>query len=281
MKLKFSKMHGCGNDYIYFNCVEQGEFENPCRAAKILSDRHFGVGADGIVLICKSNVANFKMRMFNADGSEGKMCGNAIRCVAKFVCDRGLFRGETVKIETLSGIKTVVVKKQNGLVKSAVVDMGPAKLNPSEIGVLGHFNSPLIAHKFQVDGLIFEITCVSMGNPHCVVFVKNLNDVDLFKLGPKFEKNSFFINGVNTEFVEVVNSKKLLMKVWERGSGETLACGTGACAAVVASILNGFCSLNSDVAVSLTGGELLICQTENTVYMTGEAVWVFDGEVEI
>lgn len=281
MELKFSKMHGCGNDYIYINCVGSSELENPGKVSEILSRPHFGVGADGIVLICSSNKADFKMRMFNADGSEGKMCGNAIRCVAKYVCDKGLFSGNSVKIETLSGTKVVKVNKQGGVVINATVDMGPVGLQPSDIPVEGNFSSPLIAHDLEVDGKVFKITCVSMGNPHCVVFVNNLNEVNLFELGPKFEKNKFFINGVNTEFVEVVSSSKIAMKVWERGSGATLACGTGACASVVASILNGFCSLNSNITVSLPGGELVVCQTEETVFLTGEAVWVFDGVTKI
>ena len=282
MKLKFSKMHGCGNDYIYIDCVNSSEIENPKQVSIALSRPHFGVGADGIVLICSSKVADFKMRMFNADGSEGKMCGNAIRCVAKFVCDRGLFNGNSIKIETLSGIKIVFVERQNGVVVSATVDMGPAVLQPSKIPVKGNFNSPLISHEMRIDARVFKITCVSMGNPHCVVFVKNLNDINLCELGPKFEKNELFVNGVNTEFVEVISSSKIAVKVWERGSGATLACGTGACASVVASVLNGFCNLNSNVTVNLPGGELVVCQTkEETVLLTGPAVWVFDGVVEL
>lgn len=281
MKLKFSKMHGCGNDYIYFNCVEHGEFENPGRVSEILSQRHFSIGADGIVLICSSNEADFKMRMFNADGSEGRMCGNAIRCVAKFVCDEGMFSGDSVKIETLSGIKTVSVKRKNGVVFAATVNMGPFSLKPNSIPINGSFDEPLIGHELQIDGQVFKVTCVSMGNPHCVVFVKNLNDVDLFDIGPKFENNSFFVNGVNTEFVEVLSPTKIAMKVWERGSGATLACGTGACASVVAGFLNGFCQLNSDVTVSLPGGELVVRVMEGTVFLTGNAVLAFQGEVEI
>ena len=281
MKLKFKKMHGCGNDYIYFNCVKYGEFENPNQLAMVLSRRNFSIGADGIVLICKSEVADFKMRMFNADGSEGKMCGNAIRCVAKFVCDDGMINSNSIKIETLSGVKTVLVERKNGLVVAATVNMGPVSLQPSSIPISGNFEKPLIGHELQIGEQVFKVTCVSMGNPHCVVFVNNLDDVNLFELGPKFEKSDFFVNGINTEFVEVLSSTKLAMKVWERGSGATLACGTGACAAVVAGVLNGFCELNSNVTVSLPGGELVVKRTKETVFLTGNAVLAYSGIVEI
>ncbi len=280
MKLKFSKMHGCGNDYIYFNCLEN-EIEHPNELAKILTHRRFSIGGDGIVLICKSQVANFKMRMFNIDGSEGKMCGNAIRCVAKLVFDRGLIKNTIIKIETLSGIKTVEVKLQNGKVTEATVDMGAPKLNPSEIFISEPVNGPLISYPFKIDDEIYKITCVSMGNPHCVIFVDNLNSVNLSQIGPKFEKNSFFDQGVNTEFVKIRNQTEIDMKVWERGSGQTLACGTGASASVVAANLNGFCKKGTPVKVNLEGGSLIVCETDDTVFLTGEAILAFEGTVEI
>lgn len=280
MKLEFSKMHGCGNDYIYFNCMSQF-LPNVVQIAKLLSDRHFGVGADGIVLICPSEQADFKMRMFNSDGSEGKMCGNAIRCVAKFVLDEGLFSGDVLKIETLSGVKTVTLKKTLQEQAMFTVDMGAAILDPAKIPVKGKFSAPIVAHPFELLGSIFKITCVSMGNPHCVVFFDSLNKINLYDLGPKFEHSDFFPQGVNAEFVEIKNSNEIKMLVWERGSGPTLACGTGACAAVVAGVLNGYCKQNSDVAVNLPGGKLWVKVADETVFLTGEAVLVFKGFVEV
>lgn len=280
VKLNFSKMHGCGNDYIYFNCLEN-ELKNPGEISRLLSRRRFCVGADGVVLICRSNVADVKMRMFNADGSEGKMCGNAIRCVAKYVVDGGIVMGDVVNVETLSGIKTVEVQKENGKVKSARVNMGAYSIAPGDIPVAGGFSEPLVGYSLKIDDQIFKITCVSMGNPHCVVFCENLQQVDLCDLGPKFEKNDLFPEGVNTEFVQVLSSDEIKMKVWERGSGATLACGTGASASVVAGVLNGFCRLNSVVKVNLPGGVLKVEVTENSVFLTGEAVLAFEGTVEV
>lgn len=279
--MKFTKMHGAGNDYIYFNCLEHN-IKNPNELSLRLSDRHFSIGGDGIVLICPSCVADVKMRMFNADGSEGKMCGNAIRCVAKYIYDRGIATKEQIAIETLSGIKQIRVFVEEGNVGKAKVDMGKATgLLSEEISVLegqGHF---LINYPLSVADATWEITTVSMGNPHCVVFLPEVAELDLHKIGPGFEMHPFFPQQINTEFVRVVSPKVLEMRVWERGSGETLACGTGACAAVVAAMLNGYCKEDTDVTVRLLGGELIIRVTDETVYMTGNAVEVFSGEVEI
>lgn len=279
--MKFTKMHGAGNDYIYFDCLAQ-TIKNPEEVSIRLSDRHVGVGGDGIVLICPSEHADIKMRMFNADGSEGKMCGNAIRCVAKYVYDRGIVSKEIINIETLSGVKRIWVLAENGKVGQAKVDMGKATgLSPDEITIpegQGHFlkNFPIL-----VDDVSWEITTVSMGNPHCVVFLPRVDDLDLKVIGPGFEKHPFFPEQINTEFVRVISPTLLEMRVWERGSGETLACGTGACAAVAAAILNGYCHKDVDVTVRLLGGELIIRVTLDTVFMTGNAVEVFSGEVEL
>ena len=280
MLISFSKMHGCGNDYIYFNCLNK-TLKNPSDLSKSLSNRNFSIGADGIVLICPSSCADFKMLMFNADGSDGKMCGNAIRCVAKYVIDEGLFNGQVLKIETLSGIKTITVSKKINEQDMFTVDMGAAILEPAKIPVSGNFDKPLIAHNFLLNDKVFKITCVSMGNPHCVVFVDDLKTVNLASIGPEFEHNSFFPQGVNTEFVEVKNPLEISVLVWERGSGATLACGTGACAAVVASVLNDFCKMNSCVLVNLPGGQLKVKVTEQTIYLTGNAVLSFKGQVQI
>lgn len=280
MLLNFSKMHGCGNDYIYFNCLKN-PINNPQHLAKVLSNRHYSIGADGIVLICPSDCADFKMRMFNTDGSEGKMCGNAIRCVVKYVIDEGLFIGNVIKIETLSGVKTITVTKNSNDADMFTVDMGAAILEPAKIPVASALKQPLVAHNFKLNNQLFKITCVSMGNPHCVIFFNDLNSVDFINLGPQFEHNDFFPQGVNTEFVQVKNSTEIDMKVWERGSGATLACGTGACAAVQACVLNGYCYLNSNVTVNLPGGQLYVKVTEKTIYLTGTATLAFKGQVEV
>jgi len=278
--MKFTKMHGAGNDYIYFNCLEKN-IENPEELSIRLSDRHFSVGGDGIVLICPSQVADVKMRMFNADGSEGKMCGNAIRCVAKYIYDRGISAKELIKVETLSGTKQILVSVEDGKVKRAKVDMGKAAgLFHDEITIPEGQGSFLTNFPLLMGDTTWEITTVSMGNPHCVVFLPEVAGLDLPKIGPGFERHPFFPQQINTEFVRVISPDVLEMRVWERGSGETLACGTGACAAVVAAILNGYCKENTDVTVRLLGGELTIRVTDETVYMTGNAVEVFTGEVE-
>lgn len=277
--MKFYKMHGAGNDYIYFDCMKS-EIKNPGALSVKLSDRHFGIGGDGIILICPSKIADCKMRMFNADGSEGKMCGNAVRCVGKLVHDLGYIKGGVCTVETLSGIKTLELNTgSDGKVVSAKVDMGAAVLDggkiPSAFKGEKVVNAPL-----NVEGNEYRVTLVSMGNPHCVVFA-DPDEVDLEKLGPKFENHAAFPDRINTEFVKVLGQNKIKMRVWERGSGETLACGTGACAAVVASCLNGLCKKGEEVEVGLKGGKLKIVYTDQRVTMTGPAELVFTGEIEI
>lgn len=275
--MHFTKMHGAGNDYIYVNCFS-GEPADPSALAVRLSDRHKGIGADGLVLICKSGVADAKMRMFNADGSEGKMCGNAIRCVGKYLYDRGMTEKRDLSIETLSGVKQLRLFVEEGKVTSARVDMGAAVFDPARIPVQLP-GSAVIGERVHIAGGVHTITCVSMGNPHCVVF-EDPDEVDLEKLGPLFETDPIFPERVNTEFVKVVGRNVLKMRVWERGSGETWACGTGACAAAVAAVLNGHCPKDSDILVHLRGGDLTIRYTDAAVWMTGPAVTVFEGTVE-
>jgi len=279
VKLEFTKMHGCGNDYIYINCFES-ELLYPESLSTFLSDRHFGVGGDGIVLICMSDIADAKMRMFNIDGSEGKMCGNAIRCVAKYLYDNNIVNRNEMRIETLSGIKNLKLHVRNGLVSSVTVDMGKAELKPSRIPVALEGES-IINAPLTIDGCTYRITCVSMGNPHAVVFCDNVDSLDLAKTGPGFEHCDLFPEGVNTEFIKVIDKNTLKMRVWERGSGETLACGTGACAAVVASVLNGYCRKGEDIRVILPGGDLTVNYTDDKVLMTGDCIKVFEGTIEI
>lgn len=279
MKLKFTKMQGCGNDYIYFNCFDQ-TIDNPEGLSVRLSDRHFGIGGDGVVLICPSEVADAKMRMFNLDGSEGLMCGNAIRCVGKYLYDNKIVDKTTVTIETMSGIKTLELYLRNGEVSSAKVDMGKAILAPKLIPVkLG--GEEVIDRAVKINGDDYNITCVSMGNPHCVVFMDGVDTLDIEKIGPMFENSELFPERVNTEFIRVLDKRTLKMRVWERGSGETWACGTGACAAAVAAVENGFCPKGEDIRVKLRGGDLIINYTDNGVFMTGAAVKVYEGIVEV
>ena len=274
--MHFTKMHGAGNDYIYLNCLS-GEPQDPASLAVRLSDRHKGVGGDGLVLICKSGVADAKMRMFNADGSEGKMCGNAIRCVGKYLYDNGITAKTQLRIETLSGVKELTLFPENGKVARVRVDMGRAEFAPERIPVR-LAGSAVIGQRVQVAGGEHVITCVSMGNPHCVVF-EDPDAVELEKLGPLFENDPLFPERVNTEFVKTAGHNTLKMRVWERGSGETMACGTGACAAVAAAVALGVFRKGEDVKVLLRGGELTVNAGE-TVYMTGEAVTVFEGDTE-
>ena len=278
-KTAFTKMEGIGNDYIYFNCFEE-EVTHPEDLSVMLSDRHFGIGGDGIVLICRSDIADAKMRMFNADGSEGRMCGNAIRCVAKYLYEHGICKKEIVTVETLSGIKTLKLKVRGGSVSEVTVDMGKAETEACRIPVVSG-KSSVINEKVKIAGGEYAVTCISMGNPHCVVYVENPADIEIEKTGPLFENDRMFPERVNTEFVSVINRNRIKMRVWERGSGETLACGTGACAAVAASVLNGYVNYGEDVAVELIGGELIINYTEERVLMTGPAREVFKGEIEI
>ena len=277
MKLTFTKMHGCGNDYIFFNCFDT-EIDSPRTLAVSLSDRHTGVGGDGIVLILPSEAADAKMRMFNIDGSEGSMCGNAIRCVAKYLYDSGIVRKPVMSIETLSGVRSLSLFTENGSVSTVRVDMGRARLRPADIPVLLDGDS-VIAREVSLGGVKYKITCVSMGNPHAVVFRDDLDDLDLGKIGPLFENDALFPDRVNAEFIDVISRNHLKMRVWERGSGETRACGTGACAAAVAAVLNGYCDMHTDITVRLPGGDLTIRYTDETVYMTGNCVKVFEGVV--
>ena len=281
MKLSFTKMHGCGNDYVYFNCFSD-EVPNPEKLAISLSDHHFGIGGDGIILICPSDVADAKMRMFNADGSEGKMCGNGIRCVGKYLYDYGMVDGKTqITVETLSGIKTLDLYPENGKVKTVRVDMGAAMLNPKDIPVYLD-GERIVDAPLVIDEKVYHITCVSMGNPHCVVFVKeDVDSLDLQRIGPKFENNPLFPERVNTEFVNILSDGTLKMRVWERGSGETWACGTGACAVGVTAVLSGLFKKGEDITVHLRGGDLVINYTDQTVLMTGPATTVFEGTIDI
>lgn len=278
--MKFTKMHGIGNDYIYVNCMDGIGFD-PAQTSIQLSDRHFGVGSDGMILICPSDKADFKMRMFNADGSEGKMCGNGVRCFAKYVYCKGLTDKTVITIETLGGIKTAWLTVENGDVTLVRVNMGSPNFSPQLIPV-NFTGESMINQPITVGGREWNVTCVSMGNPHCVTFVDDVDGLDLEKIGPKFEHDPIFPERVNTEFVQPVDDTTVKMRVWERGSGETWACGTGACAVAAASILNGVVNQNS-VTVKLRGGDLLIewDRGENVIYMTGTATFVFEGEIAL
>ena len=279
MKLQFTKMHGCGNDYIYFNCMDK-ELDNPEQLSIMLSDRHFSIGGDGIIMICHSDKADARMRMFNADGSEGKMCGNATRCIGKYLYDNGIVKKDKISLETLSGIKYLDLTVENGKVKLVSVDMGKAILVPSEIPVaLSGDIAVNVPH--SVNGVDYNITCVSMGNPHCVVFGGDPDEIELEKIGPCFENDPIFPERVNTEFAQIIDERTIKMRVWERGSGETLACGTGACATAVAAVLCGYCKKGEDITLKLRGGELIINYTDERVLMTGPAAVSFTGEVEV
>lgn len=274
-KLKFTKMHGAGNDYIYINGFSQ-KIENPSELAVKLSNRNFGIGSDGLVLILPSDTCDFRMQMFNSDGSEAEMCGNASRCVGKFVYDNGLTTKKEITLETLAGIKYITLLEGNANARKITVDMGEPILNAQLIPV-DVKESPVKNYPLEIDAKVWPITCVSMGNPHAVTFTSELDKLDLPALGPKFEKNPIFPRKTNTEFIEVIDKHTLNMRVWERGAGETLACGTGACAAAVAAVLNGL--TERKVTIHLLGGDLEIewRESNNHVYMTGEAVTVFEG----
>ena len=279
MKLSFAKMHGCGNDYIYFDCFHQ-KIEDPAGLSRNLSRQHFGIGGDGIILIGPSDTADAQMRIFNKDGSEGKMCGNGIRCTAKFLYDTGLVPKETMTIDTLSGIKTLRLSVKDGKTELVTVDMGPAEFRPEKIPVLLP-GSEVIGSLLEVGGKERRITCVSMGNPHCVIFGDDPDTIDLEREGTAVAASPIFPEGVNVEFIHLAGRNTLKMRVWERGSGETLACGTGACAAACAAVRNGLCEKGEEILVHLTGGDLRIRMTDETVWMTGGATLVFTGEVEI
>ena len=279
--MRFTKMHGCGNDYVYVDCTVN-DIENPNDLAIRVSDRHFAIGSDGLILIRPSEVADFKMSMFNADGSEGKMCGNGIRCVAKYVYDKGLTDKDVITIETLSGIKTLRLNIEGGKVATVRVNMGAPILEAKNIPTALNTVETLINYPLEVDGIRYFTNMVSMGNPHCIIFTdEDVRGMELEKIGPGFEKNPFFPEQTNTEFANVLDRTHIRMRVWERGSGETLACGTGACATTVAAVLNGL--VEDTVDMELLGGHLTITydRDENTVYMTGPATISFEGEIDV
>ncbi len=278
--MKFTKMHGAGNDYIYVNCFEE-KVENPSELSIRVSDRHFGIGSDGLVLIEPSETADFKMDIYNADGSQAKMCGNATRCVAKYVRDNGLTDKDEISLETLSGIKYIKVKTAGGKVTGATVNMGEPVLVPEKIPV-DLPGDTAVAVPVTIGGSEYKITCVSMGNPHCVVYIDDTDKLEIEKLGPLFENAPLFPDRVNTEFIQPVDGSTFKMRVWERGSGETLACGTGACASAVSAVLNGYCKKDEDIRVILRGGELTIRWDSQTgcVFMTGPAETVCTGEYD-
>ncbi len=277
--MKFTKMHGIGNDYVYVNCLQE-KVEDPSGTARKVSDRHFGIGSDGLILIKPSEKADFQMDMYNADGSKGAMCGNGIRCVAKYVYDYGLTDKTSISVETGSGIKYLDLTVENNKVTMVKVDMGEPDLTASHIPIKAQ-TEQVIDEPIEVDGKTYRITGVSMGNPHGVVFLDDIDSLDIEKIGPSFENHVRFPDRINTEFVQLDNRSHVRMRVWERGSGETLACGTGACAVAVACVVNGL--TQREVTVSLRGGDLKICWDEKDghVYMTGPATVVFDGEIEL
>ena len=278
--MKFTKMQGIGNDYIYVNCFEE-KVDDPERVSQIVSDRHFGIGGDGLVLIMPSDKADFRMRMFNADGSEGNMCGNATRCIGKFVYDNGLTDKTEITLETKSGIKYLTLYPENGKVKTVLVNMGKAVLTPVDIPMKAEGESFINKPIEVLDSEVY-ITAVSMGNPHAVTYVDDVMSLDLEKIGPAFENHPIFPERVNTEFIKVLDSHTIQMRVWERGSGETWACGTGACAAAVASVKNGYFKNGEEITVKLRGGDLFITySTDGTVLMRGAAETVFTGEIDI
>lgn len=279
--IKFTKMHGLGNDYVYIDCTAKSgqKIENESSLAKFVSNRHFGVGSDGLILICDSKVADFKMRMFNYDGSEAEMCGNGIRCVGKFVYDKKLTTKTIITIETLAGIKTLHLNVENSKVETVRVDMGEPILNPEDIPVISKEN-PVKNLKIKALDKEFKFMCVSMGNPHAVTILDNIEEFEIQKYGPILEKDEHFPKKSNIEFIEILDEYNIKMRVWERGAGETLACGTGACAVAVACNISGYTKRN--VKIELLGGCLNIewNQKDNHVYMTGPATNVFEGEME-
>ncbi|MCM1245266.1 MAG: diaminopimelate epimerase [Roseburia sp.] len=278
--LKFTKMHGTGNDYIYVNLFEE-VLEDPSEVSKIVSDRHFGIGSDGLICIAPSETADCRMIMYNADGSEGAMCGNGIRCVAKYVYDHGIVKKDAMSVETKSGIKHLELTVEDGKVVYVKVNMGEAILAPALIPVEAD-GEDFIARTIQAGGKDYTVTCVSMGNPHCVVFAEDIDNMELEKIGPLFENHPLFPDRINTEFVEVIDRHTLKMRVWERGSGETISCGTGTCAVTVAAVLNGYCDRGEEIEVRIRGGALYDTYLKNgEVLMKGPATEVFQGQIEI
>lgn len=279
--MKFTKMHGIGNDYVYVNCFQE-TVKDPCAVAKFVSDRHFGIGSDGLILIKPSDIADCEMDMYNLDGSQGAMCGNGIRCVAKYVYDYGIVNKTSISVATKSGIKYLDLTVKDGKVSTVKVNMGSPILTAKQIPVVSETEEVLDA-PIEVNGDVYRFTAVSMGNPHAIVYMDDVEHLEIEKIGPAFESHVFFPDRVNTEFVKVIDNHTVQMRVWERGSGETLACGTGACAVAVASILNGHVDGTQPVTVKLLGGDLEIFwdRDDNLVYMTGPAATVFDGEIDL
>lgn len=279
--MKFTKMQGIGNDYVYVNCFEE-TIADPSAVARFVSDRHFGIGSDGLILVKPSDVADCEMDMYNLDGSQGAMCGNGIRCVAKFAYDHGIVRKKNITVNTKSGIKYLDLNIKDGKVSSVKVNMGSPILTAKMIPVVSD-KEQVINQPLDVNGTVWNITAVSMGNPHAVTYMEDVNSLDIEKVGPMFENHINFPDRINTEFVKVIDRRTLQMRVWERGSGETLACGTGACAAAVASTLNGLVDEDVPITVKLLGGDLQILwnRQENLVYMTGPATTVFEGEIDL
>lgn len=279
MRRKFIKMQGALNDYIYFDCFNS-EIKNPNELSIILSDRHKSIGGDGIVLIMRSDTCDVRMRMFNADGTEGNMCGNAIRCLSKYSYENKLVNKDIIKVETKSGIKTCYLNIVSGIVKTVKVDMGPYIKDSKLIPV--NFNKDYVVDEpISIDNKIYNITCISMGNPHCIMLVDELNELDIKHLATSLVETKMFPEGVNTEFVKYVNKHEVYMRVYERGSGETLACGTGSCATVAALVLLGLADINTDVTVHLLGGDLTINVNNERVLMEGPCEYAFFGEVDI
>jgi len=277
--MKFTKMHGIGNDYVYVNCFKE-KVENPVQVAKFVSDRHTGIGGDGLILIKPSDKADFEMDMYNADGSRGTMCGNGIRCVAKYVYDYGLTDKTQISVDTASGIKYLDLTLKDNKVALVKVNMGTPEILAAKVPIISD-KEKVINEPIMIAGQEYKITAISMGNPHAVVYMEDIDNLEIDKVGPKFEMNDIFPDRVNTEFVKIIDEDNIAMRVWERGSGETLACGTGACAVAVASAINGY--TKDTVEVKLLGGNLLIewDRANNLVYKSGPATVVFDGEIEI
>lgn len=277
MRRKFYKMHGIGNDYVFFNCMHR-DIPYPAELAIRLSDRNFSIGGDGVILICKSAVADAKMRIFNADGSEGKTCGNGLRCTAKLLYELGIIRRKELTVETLGGVARLwIYTGTGGAVKRVKADVGRADFTPAHIPVLAE--RPVIGKKLTIGGRTYTSTCVSVGNPHCVIFSEP--PADLAKAGKAFKESELFPEGVNVEFAEVISPQEVRVRVWERGSGETLACGSGACAVVAAAVVNGYCREGEDVFVRLRGGSLTVNYTKERILMTGAACLAYTGFVEI
>ena len=278
--MKFTKMQGIGNDYVYVNCFEE-TVKDPAAVARYVSDRHFGIGSDGLILIKPSDIADCEMDMYNLDGSQGAMCGNGIRCVAKYVYDYGIVKKENISVSTKSGIKYLDLTVRDGKVALVRVNMGSPVLTASQIPVVSS-TEEMINAPLKVNGETYYITAVSMGNPHAIVYMTDVDHLDIGEIGPYFENHMAFPDRVNTEFVEVLDDHTLKMRVWERGSGETLACGTGACAAVAAAVLNGHCKRGEEITVKLKCGNLMITYAENShIYMRGAAEKVYDGVYEL